>query len=78
MESTVEKRTYASDTEFVTAYATSSNLKETAEKLGVKVGTVQTRASKLRKSGVNLPKFARKVTAIHVDALNQLLAELAK
>jgi len=75
---TIEKRTYSTDKEFVTAYASSNSLKEVAEKLDVEVGTVQTRASKLRKRGVNLPKFARKVTQTNVDELNELLAEMAK
>jgi transposase len=46
---------------------------ELAEELDLSEASVSTRANKLRKLGVNLPKYAKAAKPIDVDALNALI-----
>lgn len=65
------------DEEFVRAYLLWSCNEATAEQLGLSPLSVAARANRLRKIGVMLPKYARKVTErqeVDVEGLNAIIA----
>jgi len=77
-----EKKTRVSDVDFVKACLDSKSNDEVASKVGLKKLSVAQRANKLRKAGVQLPKYpkaykgggVKKVT--DVAGLNDLVASL--
>jgi len=70
-------KTRLSDFEFVKLWLSSGSAEEAAEGLiGLKVESVNARANKLRKSGVNIPKFARKKQTTNIAGLNELIDDI--
>lgn len=67
-----------SNVDFVTAYAKANSLDDVVKSLGMEKGSVQARASKLRKLGVKLPKFVRGATPTDVASLNAILEKFGK
>jgi transposase len=63
------------DKQFVMGCKNCHSTGQAASLLGLSCATVSARANKLRKLGVNLPKFARvvKTKAVDVEGLNDLL-----
>jgi len=66
-------KTRVPNEKFVQAYMLCDSYSELAEELGLSDASVASRANKLRKLGVNLPKYAKAAKAIDVDALNALI-----
>jgi len=68
--------------DFVVAYVTSESTQQVAEALGVSKSAVGYRAKRLRKNGVNLPKFqdlrGRAAPDIDVLGLNELVKKHLK
>lgn len=72
-----EKRNYVSVNDFVEACHKSTSVGEVAKLLGLEPGTVQSRMSKYRNLGINLPKYERKRGyRLDVAAINARIAEL--
>lgn len=64
---------------FITAWETSASVKEAADKCGMKIGTVQARASKYRSKDIDLKKMPRGGGAkLNVPEAQALLAKLRK
>ena len=63
--------------QFVKAYVNCHSTEHCASMLGLTATSVSTRANKLRKAGVKLPKYDRASNpkTIDVDGLNKLLSE---
>jgi transposase len=76
--SRVEGKSNVSQDVFVEAHETSANNREVAEKTGLSVESVQTRASIYRKKGIPLKKFPRGGggTKLDVSGACELLARL--
>jgi hypothetical protein len=62
------------DVQFVTVYVKCNNYADLAIQLGLQQTSVQARASKLRKAGVNLVPYERKKKEIDVAGLNGLIS----
>ena len=62
-----------SDAEFVERCLDSKSAEEVAKKVGLKAESVNARIGKLRKDGVEVPKFARKKRVTEVDKLNAII-----
>lgn len=62
------------DVDFVRAWVASASTDEVATKTELTVASVNARATKLRKNGVNLPPFARKKKVVDADALNAIIS----
>jgi hypothetical protein len=62
-----------SDEDFVKSYVASVSYEGLAATTGLKETSVQARASKLRKAGVNLVPYERKKKEVDVEGLNSLL-----
>jgi DNA-directed RNA polymerase specialized sigma24 family protein len=62
-----------SNENFVLAYIRSTTYAELAARVGLTESTAKARAARLRKAGVQLAKYARKVPALDVSALNDLI-----
>jgi Mn-dependent DtxR family transcriptional regulator len=75
-----EKRSYVSIEDFIRAYEDIRNesISEVAEKLGIKPPAVSLRASKLRKEGVELRKFARGGRPSVVEKAKEILAQIRR
>jgi Mn-dependent DtxR family transcriptional regulator len=75
-----EKRSYVSIEDFIRAYEDTRNesIAEVAEKLGIKPPAVSLRASKLRKEGVELRKFARGGRPSVVEKAKEILAQIRR
>ena len=69
-------KTRVSDAEFVNLFLRSKSAGEVAVKIGLKVESVAARANKLRKAGVNIPKFDRKKREVDVKGLNKTIEDL--
>lgn len=69
-------RANVSATDFVQAVLSSSSHAEVARKTGLKVTSVATRLTTLRKRGVNVPNFRRGGNGVKLDvnSLNALIA----
>ena len=63
-----------SDTDFVRALLSSKSYTELATTLNMAQASVQARANRLRKAGVELPAYDRKKKEIDVTGLNGLIA----
>jgi hypothetical protein len=70
------KRKRLTHEEFVTAWAKAKSLDDVVAATGMSRVGVQARASRLRKAGVRLRRFARAKQPIDVKGLNALLARL--
>jgi hypothetical protein len=68
----------ATDVAFVQAWLQSENYAGVARLLGLARGSVLAKATRLRKAGVNLPKYARSRKPIDVAGLNELIARAKK
>jgi len=80
-EGQTEARTNVPMLDFVTAWSTSSNVQEVADKLGITKESAGQRASQYRtKHGINLKKFTAGGTGSRLDinAANELIAQLAE
>ncbi len=66
-----------SDAEFVKACLSGKSSTELAEQFGVKSGSIQSRAKKLRLAGVKLPPLPRQGKKIDVSGLNDLIKQTA-
>lgn len=64
--------------EFVVAWMTNETVADVAKALKIGEGTVQVRASNLRKAGVSLPHKKRLGTPIPVEKLNRLVKKHSK
>jgi biotin operon repressor len=75
-----EKRSYVSIEDFIRAYEDTRNesIAEVAEKLGIKPPAVSLRASKLRKEGVELRKFARGGRPSVIEKAKEILAQIRR
>jgi hypothetical protein len=62
--------------EFVTVWQSAETMDEVCERLEMKAGTAQVRASTYRKKGVNLKKFPKGGKSFNVGALNALIDTL--
>lgn len=62
------------DVDFVRAWVVSTSTEDVAAKTGLSVASVNVRATKLRKGGVNLPPFARKKKVVDAATLNAIIA----
>ena len=62
-----------SDQDFVKAYVAFASYSGLAAFCGMKQTSVQARASKLRKAGVNLVPYDRKKKEVDVEGLNNLI-----
>ena len=67
-------KTIVSDKDFVLAYGNCRSYSTLAESLAMKQTSVQARAAKLRKAGVNLVPYERKKKEVDVAGLNSLLS----
>lgn len=67
-----------SDEVFVAACLNCKSYAEMATVLGMAQASVQTRATRLRKAGVNLPVYARKQKVVNVTTLNALIANTVR
>lgn len=67
-----------SDVDFVTAFAQCTTLDDVVSKLGMEKGSIQARASKLRKVGVKLPVFRRTNKPVDIAGLNAILEKHGK
>ena len=74
-----QKKPRVSNEDFVLAYLDCTSYVELAEKLGSTDTAVANRANRLRKMGVNLPRYVRRNGSgpIDVEALNELIEENA-
>ncbi len=64
--------------EFVTVYMTSDTMQQVIDATGLTKGSIQSKASHLRKKGVKLPKkfnSGRVTMSIDVDALNKIIEQ---
>lgn len=73
----IPKKPRPSDSEFVKACLSGKSSTEIAEQFGVKSGSIQSRAKKLREAGVNLPVLPRQGKRIDVVGLNSIIEERA-
>ena len=64
--------------EFITVWQRAKSREEVTEKLGVLWRVAEAKATRLRKKGVKLKRFAIDRRAVDVDALKQLAASLAE
>ena len=65
-------KTQTSNVNFVKAYMASRSSEELAANTGLTLESARSRAAKLRKAGVNLPKFSRE-RAIDIAGLNAIV-----
>lgn len=73
------KRTSIDALQFVTVYNQAESQDEVAKHFGVKVGTIVTKASNLRKKGVtSLKVYPRKRAILDYEALNKAAAAALK
>jgi hypothetical protein len=78
VESTTKRqpRTIVRDPAFVLAFTRCSSYEEVSVQLGLGVASVMSRAARLRKAGVNLPKFDRVLAKkTSVEELNAILEQ---
>jgi transposase len=72
-------RTYVSNEDFckamVRASKTGQSTKEVAVALGIEAATVNSRAAKLRKGGVPLPKLASERKKVDFEALAKMVSD---
>jgi transposase len=75
-----EKRSYVSIEDFIRAYEDVRNesVADVAKQLGIKPPAVSLRASKLRKEGVELRKFARGGRPSVVEKAKEILAQIRR
>jgi len=66
-------KTIVSDKLFVETYVTCNSYDSLALYLNMKPTSVQARAAKLRKTGVNLVPYERKKKEVDVEGLNSLI-----
>lgn len=66
-----------SDSGFVEAWVSSKSVPEVSGKTGLARPSVVARASRLRKAGVNLPRFCRAGRAVDVAGLNAIILSSA-
>ena len=62
-----------SNKDYVQAYLLYKSYPELAEAIGLSRASVASRANKLRKAGVNLPKYVRAKSELDVAGLNSLI-----
>lgn len=67
--------THVSNVDFVRAALGADSTLGLAEATGLALASVRQRCAKLRKLGVNLPRYARNGQALDVDGLNAIIAE---
>ena len=73
-EEKVMPKQQTTDQEFVVKYLECTNYDDLAIATGMK--SPQTRANKLRKAGVTLPKYGRAKKVLDVAGLNQLIDDI--
>jgi formylmethanofuran dehydrogenase subunit B len=74
----MRKRRILTDVEFVTAWAKAKTLTDVVAATGLQRISVQARASRLRKAGVRLRRFARSKKKIDVQGLNKIIDKLSE
>ena len=68
-------RRMISNPDFVKACVSSKTARDVADKLGVSVSTVSTRAKKLRAAGVAIPEFEKAIKVLDISHLNSIIEE---